>query len=93
MNKSATLPFLFLFFLFSFCMLASHYGDVNLRDKLHSHVFSACIPLAARGVHAFLEVWLAPELWGSKKTILFTFKVKFHFVMQTGTTTFSVYYV
>ena len=65
-NKSATLPDFFFF-----CMLASHYGDVDLRDKLHSHVLSACIPLAARGVHAFLEVWLAPELWGSQKPSCF----------------------
>jgi len=55
----------------SFCMLASHYDDVDLQDKLHSHVLSACIPLAARGVHAFLEVRLAPELWGGQKPSCF----------------------
>ena len=60
-------------------MLASHYGDVDLQDKLHSHVLSACIPLAARGVHAFLEVWLAPELWGVKNHLVFRPHIAFHF--------------
>ena len=40
---------------------------------------SACVPLATRGVHALLEVWLTPELWGVKNHLVFRPHIAFHF--------------
>ena len=45
-----------MFFSFLFCMLASHDGEVALRDKLHFFAPSLLPPTAAKGVHASLEV-------------------------------------
>ncbi len=70
-NKSATLPGFILFSFFFFACLRHIMAMWIYKTSCTPTFLSACIPLAARGVHAFLEVWLAPELWGSQKPSCF----------------------
>ncbi len=70
-GKSISLSFLTNFFL-SFCMLASHVGEVALRDKLHFFTPSLLPPMAARGVHASLEVLAYARTLGVSKLYFFS---------------------
>jgi len=67
----------------------------NYETSCTSTFLCLCTFLVTRGVHAYAEVWLTPELWGDKIILFlvphsFSLKVKFHFVMQTDTITLGV---
>ena len=80
-------------------MLASHVGEVALRDKLHFFAPSLLPPTAAKGVHASLEVSTYARTLGVSKLYSFspprslTLAEQDSILLQTGLVLLSVYYV